>query len=108
MIDEMEDWNYTLVASNDTLDEKSGIYKVYDIDNMNILADGEFKVGINSNKELAKIPLLYSDKKFLVIEWIIDGKTYYNHYLCGMPGFELKRYKEWLEKYKDQYSMCIR
>lgn len=99
IIDEMEDWNYTLVASNDTLDEKTGIYKVYDIDNMNILADGEFKVGANSNKKLAKIPLLYSDKKFLVIEWIIGGKTYYNHYLCGMPGFELKRYKEWLEKY---------
>lgn len=99
MIDEMEYWYYTLVASNDTLDEKTGIYKVYDIDNMNILADGEFKVGANSNKEIAKISLLYSDKKFLVIEWIIGGKTYYNHYLCGMPGFELKRYKEWLEKY---------
>lgn len=99
MMDEMKDWNYTLVASNDTLSEKRGAYKVYDIENKDVLTEGEFKVSANSNKELAEIPLLYSDKKFLVMEWTIDGKTYHNHYLCGMPGFDLEKYKEWLTEY---------
>lgn len=100
MIDEMHDWNYTLVASNDTLTDKKGEYKVYDIDDMKVLAEGNFEVKSNSNKVLSRIPLLYSDKKFLVIEWTADGKKYKNHYLCGMPGFDFETYKNWLKKYK--------
>lgn len=101
MIDEMADWHYTLVVSNDTLMRKNGTYKVYDIDTGKVLADGDFTIGANSNKVLDKIRMYYSDKKFLVIEWEIDGKTYYNHYLCGMPGFDFGMYKAWLEKYME-------
>lgn len=100
MIDEMADWNYTLVASNDTLQDKSGTYKIYDIDGGEILAEDTFNVCANSNKKLAQIPLLYSDKKFLVIEWEVSGKKYINHYLCGMPGFDFETYKRWLDKYR--------
>lgn len=101
MIDELANWNYTLVASNDTLETKSGTYKVYDIDDGNVLANGSFSVNPNANKAVAKIPLFYSEHKFLVIEWEIDGKKYYNHYLCGMPGFNFDDYKRWLNKYKE-------
>lgn len=99
MIDEMKDWNYTLIATNDTLEPKTGKYKVFDIDDGKVLAEGEYNVDKNSNKKLGEIPLYYSDKKFLVIEWEENGAKKYNHYLCGMPGFDFETYKNWLEKY---------
>lgn len=68
---------------------------------MKTVAEGEFTIDANSNKEIDKIRMYYSDKKFLVIEWNIDGKTYYNHYLCGMPGFGFEQYKTWLEKFNN-------
>lgn len=101
MIKEMADWHYTLVVTNDTLKRKNGTYKVFDIDDMKTVVEGEFTIDANSNKEIDKIRMYYSDKKFLVIEWNIDGKTYYNHYLCGMPGFDFKQYKDWLEKFNN-------
>ena len=100
MIDEMKDWNYTLVASNDTLDKKEGNYSVYDIDTEEILASGDFSIDINSNAELAKIPMMYSEKRFIVLKWEIGEKKFYNHYLCGMPEFDFEMYKKQMKKYK--------
>jgi hypothetical protein len=44
--------------------------------------------------------LFYSDKKFLIIEWTINGKASYNHYLCGEFPFSLEQYKQWLTAYE--------
>ncbi len=99
MIDEMRDWTYTLVASNDTLREVSGNYKVFDLDTGETLAQDCFNVRGNANKSLANVPMFYPEKRFLVIEWKIDDNIYYNHYLCGMPAFDFKQYKGWLERF---------
>ncbi len=100
MMDEMEGWCYTLVASNDTLQEKKGSYRVYDIESKESLCEGDFIVKENENLTLAKLRMMYSDQKFLVIEWNIDGKKYFNHYLCGYPSFDLEQYKRWLGEYR--------
>ncbi len=100
MIDEMSDWNYKLIASNDTLEEKHGTYKVYDVVTKDILKHGNFTVGTNQNLNLGGIRMMYSDKKFLVIEWEMDGIIYYNHYLCGYPAFDFETYKAWLAEYR--------
>jgi len=65
---------------------------------------GEFEVGINQNKILAKFPVYYSDHRWLVIEWMVNGKTAYNHFVCGFPAFDFKRYTTWLEKAKKYIS----
>ncbi len=100
MIDEMHDWHYTLVVSNDTMQSVNGTYKVYDVMTKEILSSGEFKADKNSNEKLSAINLMYSDKKFLVIEWMINNQTFYNHYLCGYPAFDFKMYKQWLEEFE--------
>lgn len=99
MIDEMHDWHYDLVASNDTLKTKKGSYKVYEVMSGKVYCQGDFEVHKNQNLILDNINLMYSDKLMLVIEWCIDAKTYYNHYLCGYPAFDFESYKKWLGKF---------
>lgn len=101
MMDEMHDWHLPLVASNDTLEVKRGSYKVYEVMEGKVYAEGDFEVDKNANLILDSIPLMYSDKMFLVIEWCIDGKKYFNHYLCGYPAFDFNDYKKWLSKFEE-------
>lgn len=98
MIDEMKEWAYPLVASNDTLKTVEGTYQVMDIDSEEILAQGTHSVAPNENQCLCRIPMLYSDQRFLLIRWDNGEGPRYNHYLCGMPGFDFRQYKGWLDK----------
>lgn len=99
MIDELNDWNCTLIAANDTLTEKKGTYKIIDACDCKTIAEGTFYVGKNTLKKLYKLPMLYSDKRFLIIEWTLDGQNFYNHYLCGMPAFDLAWYRSQFENF---------
>lgn len=98
MMDELKDWVYTLVATNDTLDPVTGNYQVTDIDTGEVLAQGDYIVAANENQRLCTIPMHYSQKRFLLIRWDNGSGWQYNHYLCGMPGFDFRQYKVWLEK----------
>ncbi|MBE5761091.1 MAG: hypothetical protein E7334_03745 [Clostridiales bacterium] len=98
MMDEMHDWNYTLFAANDTLEQISGSYEVRDIESDEIIASGDFSILPNCSKPLQKLRMIYSDQKMLLIKWTIDKKSYYNHYLAGMPAFSFEKYKLWLNK----------
>ncbi len=100
MIDDMKDWTYDIVASNDTLNTVNGSFKVSDIDTGEELCKGNMEIFPNSNLKVGEIPLMYPEKRFLVVEWNVNGKTYFNHFLCGFPGFDFKNYKKSLNKFK--------
>ena len=100
MFDEPSDWNYKLYAVNDTLQDAKGEYEVINIDTDEVLLRGTFSSEANKSTEINKLKVMYSDKKFLAIKWTNDGKTYYNHYLCGMPPFDFKTYCRWIKKFE--------
>ena len=100
MFDELSDWNYKLYAVNDTLQDAKGEYEVINIDTDEVLLRGTFSSEANKSTEINKLKVMYSDKKFLAIKWTNDGKTYYNHYLCGMPPFDFKTYCRWIKKFE--------
>jgi len=100
MFRELESWNLTLVAANDTLEPVKGIYTVKNLDTDEIVAEGSFDVKENQIADLQKVPVMYSDKGMFLIEWYIDGVRYFNHYMFGYPGFDLEKYKEWYKKIK--------
>lgn len=101
MIDEMKDWCYTVIATNDTLSDITGEYKIYDIDTNEVLLSGAFEVLKNQNAVLGKIRMMYPEKRFLVIEWTINNKKYYNHYLCGTIPFDYQKYKQQINKFNN-------
>ena len=101
MLDEMHDWNYEVFACNDTLERAAGSYEVFDIDTKEVLSAGEFSLKENETKPVGKVRLFYSDKKFLVIKFTVNGKTYYNHYLAGPVPFDFDAYKNWLLQFDE-------
>lgn len=98
MASEIEEWNLSIWAENDTLEKQSVKYEVYDIDTNEVLLSGECTVGENGSRKLGEIPIMYSEKRMLVIKWSANGKEGFNHYTCGMPAFSFERYKNWLKK----------
>jgi len=96
MIDEIEDWNVKVIASNDTLEQKNGTYRITDIESAQILLEGKFSVKANAYKVLGKLPVMYSQQGMFIIEWFIEGKRYLNHYLYGTPPFSFEKYVKWM------------
>lgn len=97
--DEIAKWKLRLYACNDTLTEKRGHLRVFDIETDETLAELDFTAAANASTEVASLPVYYSDKRFLVFAYTVDGVTSYNHYLCGFPPFNLSTYKAYIEKY---------
>ena len=105
ILDELKSNRCDIIAVNDTLKEVKGNYRIYNIDTDHIYSEGEFSISKKGVSHLGGVPMRYSDKEFLVIEWTIGGKTFYNHYLCGMPGIDFTTYKRWIAKFKEIIDM---
>ncbi|MBO5306122.1 MAG: hypothetical protein J6B12_05110, partial [Clostridia bacterium] len=98
MLDEPASWGNCVVCCNSTMKAVSGKCTVYDLDTDEVLMERDFTAAANRNATIGKLPIMYSEKKMLIIKWETDGKTSFNTYLCGSPAFDLGRYKVWLEK----------
>lgn len=101
MMGELESWNCPVIAANDTLDVKKGIYKVYELTESCekvLIQEGRFDLEPNGIRTLTKIPVMYSDKRMFIMAWETDdGNVGYNHYLAGMPPFDLETYTKWMD-----------
>jgi beta-mannosidase len=98
MVDEPQDWHCRVVVGNDSREDASGHYRVWDADSGETLLEGDYASKANENLEVGKIPAFHSGKRLFLIEWTANGKRYANHYLQGMPPFSLVQYKIWLPK----------
>ena len=96
---EISDWNLPIYACNDTLVEKQGTFTVKDAETEKVIIEKQFNVGTNRTAMLTRIPVCYSDHKILIIEWEVNGEKGFNHYLCGYPPFDLKKYVDLMKKY---------
>ena len=54
MVSEPEDWYVKVVAGNDSLDDKTGYYRVWDSDTGETFLEGEFSVKANENLQLGQ------------------------------------------------------
>ena len=96
--DELADWNIRLYACNDTLEEKAGHLRVWDADTEEVLLETDFKAVKNTSTLIAPLRIFYSEKRLLIFDWDVNGEKGRNHYLCGYPPFDFKRYCSWIEK----------
>lgn len=97
--DEISNWSLPIYACNDTLEEKIGVLTVKDAETDKVLAQREFSVGINRSELLMRLPVFYSEHKLLIFEWDLGTEKGFNHYLCGYPPINLKKYIKLKEKY---------
>jgi beta-mannosidase len=87
-----------VVLGNDSREDASGPYRVWDADSEETLLEGEYASKANENVDLGTIPVFHSGKRLFLIEWTANGKKYANHYLQGSPPFSLSQYRSWLPK----------
>ena len=97
--DELQSWNLTLYACNDTLHERRGHLVVKDALSDEILHECDFVAAVNTSTPIAKLPIYYSEQKMLIFEWTADGENGFNHYLCGYPPISLELYVRAMKKY---------
>lgn len=102
MMDEINSWGSTVYASNCTLENKSGTYRIYDAETNETVANGKFSIGANENAEIGKVNVFFSEQRLFIIEWTLDdGKVGTNHYVAGYPGFDFEKIKNaWIPKIK--------
>lgn len=97
--DEIESWNLKFCACNDTLRETSGCFRVLDAETEEVLLESPFTAPANATTVIGQLPVFYSDKKILIIQWEADGAEGFNHYVCGYPPLSLESYKDAMRKY---------
>lgn len=97
--DEIADWNTKLFACNDTLQLKSGRVTVMDGQTKEVVFESDFTASANSSACIGQIPVFYSEHKMLLIQWVADGQSGFNHYLCGYPPFDLSWYQKMAEEF---------
>ena len=98
MVDEPNDWHCRVVVGNDSREDASGHYRVWDADSGETLLEGDYVSKANENLDVGKVPVFHSGKRLFLIEWTANGKKYANHYVQGFPPFSLSQYKLWLAK----------
>jgi beta-mannosidase len=89
-------------ACNDTPAEKRGEYVVSDAMTGEVLLERDFFAPANTSTLIARMPMFYSEQRFLIIEWEANGEKGRNHYLCGYPAISFERYKKFLEIYQKE------
>jgi beta-mannosidase len=87
-----------VVACNDTLQEQSLHYRLWDADSQETLASGDAVIPANQNWQLDRLRSYASDKRMILIEWESAGQHFGNHYLVGSPPVSLDHYRQWLDK----------
>ena len=88
------------VISNCSGQTFTGSYRIFEADTGETVDSGPFRIGCNETLTSGRIMCDPSVQCMYLIEWTLEGGsvTFHNHYLCGKPEFELKKYNEWLEK----------
>ncbi|HZP84542.1 MAG TPA: hypothetical protein VFB21_23105, partial [Chthonomonadaceae bacterium] len=97
MLREPKAWRQELVACNDTREDISLTYRLYESGAAQVLAADSRVARGDSVTPLASIPHFAGDKRFYIIEWESERGSGVNHYLTGSPPFDAEQYRSWLD-----------
>ena len=95
---EISSWSLPIYACNDTQEKKCGTYRVKDAETEAILLESKFEIGENTASLISELPVYYSEHKILIIEWETNSGKGFNHYLCGYPPIDFRKYKHLMQK----------
>ena len=98
MLKEPVDWGQTLIAVNSTLESSELNFLVKDIESEEIFLSGSKTLEANKGTELGRIPFSMGDKRIYLIEWKDRLGKAKNHYLAGLPPFDLTWYRRVMGK----------
>jgi beta-mannosidase len=87
----------SIFAANDTLEPCRGQYRILrpgtQVQTEELLA-GEFLVSPNTASAIAAMPSLET-QTLLILEWTVQGRRYFNHFITGSPPFHFETFRNW-------------
>jgi beta-mannosidase len=95
---EPKDFATEIVAINNSGKAQKATYMVREWDTKRVVSQRTIVLEKGVQK-LDAIPFSYGEKKIYTIEWSCEKFSGRNHYLSGMPPFNLKSYKVFLKSY---------
>ena len=98
LMGEMESWGHPILISNSTRNQVDVSVRVVDVESSTELFSANSTVNSNSNSRIGFLPMMYSDKGMLLLEYNVNGKSFKNTYLYGTPPFDYKKYVDWIIK----------
>ena len=99
-VGELSGWEAPLILSNDTREDVLVEAAVTDFDSGEILFSGSRTVPAGQNVTAAGLRLFVSDKKLLLIDYTVNGRRYFNHYIAGQPPFSPDTLRRWADEIK--------
>lgn len=96
MIAEPVDGQVVVVAGNDSLEARSGTFRVWDADSGATHLEGSFDVPVNSNAELGRIMITPNRAQLLLLSWKTASVSGVNHALIGDVPLDFKQTRDWL------------
>lgn len=97
LISDAKNGKHSVIAVNDTQEEKSGKVIVKDADTGEILFSAPFNIPVNGKTVIGNIPEIKVQTMWL-IEYTVGDEKQTNHYLSGTAPFKLVDYLRWYQK----------
>jgi beta-mannosidase len=98
MVGDADSWHQNVIVANDSNQEITGRYKVWNSANNEIFSEKDFVVKCNGKIVVDRVKVCTTVKRLLLISWQLkDGKAGVNHTVCGNPQFDLEVFRNnWL------------
>jgi len=89
---------HPVYVTNDTLTDAKVQFKITDADTGDVFAGGSCTVPAGELVQVGSMTILISDKRCLIIDYTVNGKAFRNHYLTGLPTYDVDTMLRWVEK----------
>jgi len=92
MFDEPQDGEIALFGVNEFMQDKKVTFKITDMYSGMVLHSGEAVLGENSSTNLGSLEIGENAQTVYLIEWILDGVSYKNHYTLNVQNTNYDKY----------------
>ena len=96
--DEPKDGKLSLYAVNEFNADKPLKFRVTDLTDVKVVMEGEALAKAESSVCIGALTVNEEDKRFLYIEWEIDGECHSNHYMTNIIDIDYAEYLSYIEK----------
>lgn len=96
-----------IFAANDTRQKVQGRYRVFRVgagDCEEELLGGDFSVAPNATASVATLPPS-DEQALLILEWQVEGRRGFNHFVRGAPPFSFEPYRAWCQYLRRLYAV---
>lgn len=100
MMDELKGWTHGVFVANDTNKDHTLSYSIYDNETGKDVFSGSHSIDKGHTVKVGEISELAGTQHLYLIEWMMDGRKYRNHYISGFPSYRKEKILEWAEVIK--------